>query len=59
MHDYYQILQVPENADYQEIDEAYWRLTRESTARSDEMQYTIEDLNEAYELLRTPILRQR
>ena len=58
MKNYYEILQVPDGADYEKIDEAYWRLARESTAPSDETQYTIDDLNEVYELLRTPLLRQ-
>ena len=46
MKNYYEILQVQEDADYEKIDEAYWRLARESTAPSDDTQYTIDDLNE-------------
>jgi curved DNA-binding protein CbpA len=54
---YYEILGVAEDAHYDAIDEAYWSRVRAARFAPDAEPYTLQMLNEAYEVLRTPSLR--
>ena len=59
MRDYYQVLQVPVDAGHKAIDAAYWRLAHEARAIAETAPEALAELNEAYEILRTPLLRHQ
>lgn len=54
---YYETLGVAEDAHYDAIDEAYWSRVRAARSAPDSEPNTLQGLNEAYEVLRTPSLR--
>ena len=56
--DFYQILQLQPDADSELIDQAYWHLARVFNTASDSWARSkLDELNEAYSVLRSPSLR--
>ena len=56
--DFYQILQLQPDADSEMIDQAYWHLARVCNTESDSWARSkLDELNEAYSVLRSPALR--
>src|SRR3990172_5079027 len=56
--DFYQVLQLQPDADSEMIDQAYWHLARVYNTESDSsVRSKLDELNEAYSVLRSPALR--
>jgi curved DNA-binding protein CbpA len=57
--DYYKILGIAPDANYEAVDAAYWWQVRESRDKLALDPQALPALNEAYEVLRTPALREK